>query len=67
MTHRNVLFLSNALQRGLIVHEGDKSGDLISSAPPENIQELKAVINECLQEAGLSELSQKLGSLSNLK
>lgn len=65
MTRRNVLFLSNALQRGLIVQKGYKTGDLVSIAPLESIQELNAAIDECLQKAGLIELSRKLGSFSN--
>lgn len=42
--------------------EGDKASDLLNSAPRENLQELKALAGECLQKAGLIELSEKLGS-----
>jgi len=50
-----------------VIKEGDKAWDLLNSVPPENLQELKVLAGECLQKAGLIELSEKLNSLSSVK
>lgn len=67
ISRKNVLLLSNVIERGLVVREDGKASDLLNSIPPENLGELKALAGECLQKAGLIELSEKLNSLANTK
>lgn len=55
------------IERGLVMKEGDKTSDPLDSVPQESLQELKALAGECLQKAGLIELSEKLSSLSTIK
>ncbi len=67
ISRKNVLLLSNVIERGLAMKEGDKASDLLNSVPQENLQELKALAGECLQKAGLIELREKLNSLESSK
>ncbi|WP_367915800.1 hypothetical protein [Leadbetterella sp. DM7] len=67
ISRKNVLLLSNVIERGLTIQQGDKSADLLKSVPQENLEELKALAGECLNKAGLIELSEKLSLLGNLK
>lgn len=38
MTRKNVLLLSNVIERGLTFQEGDKSADLLKSVPPKDLE-----------------------------
>ena len=67
ISRKNVLLLSSVIERGLAIKDDGKASDLLNSVPPENLQELKALAGECLQKAGLIELSEKLSSLSSAK
>lgn len=67
ISRKNVLLLSNVIERGLVMKEGDKTSDLLNSVPKESLEELKILAGECLQKAGLIELSEKLSSLGSLK
>lgn len=67
ISRKNVLLLSNVIERGLTIQEGDKTADLLKSMPQENIQELKALASECISKAGLIELSEKLILLGNIE
>jgi len=67
ISRKNVLLLSNVIQRGLAVKEEDKTSDLFNSVPQESLEELRALAGECMQRAGLIELSEKLSSLSSVK
>lgn len=67
ISRKNVLLLSSVIERGLTVKEGDKSSNLVDIVPKETLQELTAFAGDCLHKAGLTELSEKLGSLSKDK
>jgi hypothetical protein len=67
ISRKNVLLLNHVIERGLSVKEDDKSLSLLGSVPEESLQELKVLADECLQKAGLIELSEKLNTLGNGK
>ena len=67
ISRKNVLLLNSVIERGLLAKDDDKSSNLLKSVPQETLQELKALAADCLQKAGLIELSEKLSSLSGEK
>ena len=64
ISRKNVLLLNHVIERGLAAKDDDKASILMASIPEENLQELKLFGDECLQKAGLIELSEKLKTLS---
>lgn len=64
ISRKNVLVLSSIIERGLGAKFSEKEGGLLSNVPKETFDELKVISDECLEKAGLIELSQKLGNLS---
>jgi len=66
VSRKNVLLLSQVIERGLSEKADDKS-TLLANIEPENLQELKLLSQECLQKAGLIELSEKLHTLEGGK
>lgn len=64
ISRKNVLLLNHVIERGLSAKDNDKPSILMTSVPEENLQELKFFGEECLQKAGLVELSEKLKNLS---
>nr|WP_072974961.1 hypothetical protein [Flavobacterium saccharophilum] len=64
ISRKNVLLLNHVIERGLSVNDNDKPSILMTSIPDENLQELRFFGDECLQKAGLIELSEKLKTLS---
>lgn len=67
ISRKNVLLLNHVIERGLSAKEDDKSLSLLGNVPEESLQELKVVADECLQKAGLIELSEKLNTLGDGK
>lgn len=67
ISRKNVLLLNHVIERGLSAKEDDKSVSFLGSVPEESLQELKVVADECLQKAGLIELSEKLNTLGDEK
>jgi hypothetical protein len=67
ISRKNVLLLNSVIERGLTVKDDDKSSNLLNSVPQETLQELNALARDCLQKAGLIELSEKLTSLGSGK
>jgi hypothetical protein len=67
ISRKNVLLLNHVIERGLSAKEDDKSVSFLSSVPEESLQELKVLADECLQKAGLIELSEKLNTLGDGK
>lgn len=65
ISRKNVLLLNHVIERGLTVKEDDKTSNLLGSVPEETLTELKALGNDCLQKAGLTELSEKLNHFNN--
>jgi hypothetical protein len=67
MSRKNVLLLNSVIERGLTAKDDDKSSSLLNNVPEESLKELRALASECLQKAGLIELSEKLNMLGNGK
>ena len=67
ISRKNVLLLNSVIERGLTVKDDDKSSNLLNSVPEESLQELRALASDCIQKAGLTELSEKLNMLGNGK
>ena len=67
ISRKNVLLLNSVIKRGLNTKDDDKSTNLLGSVPAETLQELHAFAEDCLTKAGLTELSEKLNSLSGGK
>jgi len=67
ISRKNVLLLNSVIERGLTVKDEDKSSNLLNSVPKESLQELRAFSADCLQKAGLIELSDKLNALNGGK
>lgn len=44
--------------------DDDKTAGLLGNVPKENLDELRLLADDCLQKAGLTELSEKLGALN---
>ena len=65
ISRKNVLLLNHVIERGLSAKENDKPSILMTSIQEENLQELKLFGEECLQKAGLIELSEKLSVLGD--
>lgn len=67
ISRKNVLLLNSVIKRGLATKDDDKSSNLLANIPAESLQELNALADDCLTKAGLTELSEKLNSLSTTK
>lgn len=67
ISRKNVLLLNQVIERGLSAKEDDKSSALLGNVPEESLLELKNLSEDCLQKAGLIELSEKLKALSRDK
>lgn len=67
MSRKNVLLLNSVIERGLAAKDDDKSSNLLNNVPEDSLNELKSLANDCLQKAGLIELSEKLKMLGNGK
>ncbi|WP_423147864.1 hypothetical protein [Rubrolithibacter danxiaensis] len=67
ISRKNVLLLNHVIERGLSVKDGNETSSLLSSVPGESIEELKTLADDCLQKAGLIELSEKLNTLGHSK
>jgi hypothetical protein len=63
VSRKTVLLLNNVIERGLTVKDGDQAQGLLELIPKESIDELKNFSEECLNKAGLKELSEKMKSL----
>ena len=67
ISRKNVLLLNQVIERGLSAKDDDKSSGLLGNVPEESLLELKNLSEECLQKAGLIELSEKLKALGRDK
>lgn len=67
ISRKNVLLLNQVIERGLSVKNNENSSVLIGNVPDETLLELKSLSDECLQKAGLIELSEKLKALGKEK
>ncbi|PTS95648.1 hypothetical protein DBR11_20940 [Pedobacter sp. HMWF019] len=64
ISRKNVLLLSSVISRGLNPKDESNNG-LLENVPPDLAEQLTGFADECLQKAGLTELSQKLKSLNS--
>jgi len=64
ISRKNVLLLNSVIKRGLNTKDDEKAHGLLGSIPEETLKELNALANDFLMKAGLTELSEKLLSLS---
>jgi hypothetical protein len=66
ISRKNALLLSNIIDRGLSAKGDEKDGGLLANIAKETLEELQGIGNECLEKAGLVELSNKLKSLAKV-
>jgi len=62
ISRKNVLLLEQVISSGLNANEGDPAL-LLASLTEDDRNEIKAISEDCLQKAGLVELSEKLKTL----
>ncbi|MGJ1501371.1 hypothetical protein [Sphingobacterium multivorum] len=65
ISRKNVLLLNHVIERGLAGKDDEKSAGLLSIAPKESMEDLKSIAEDCLQKAGLNQLSEKLRTLGS--
>jgi hypothetical protein len=63
ISRRNVLLLSQAINKALSTEPSADSVNLIDICSSESKEELTAFSTECLHKSGLNELSDRLGKL----
>jgi len=59
ISRKNVLLLTRVIELGLMKRP-ENDGSIFTVIPDENLRELKSISDDCLQKAGLMELSEKL-------
>ena len=64
ISRKNVLILNTVIKRGLNGKSDDKSFNILESIPKETLQELSQLADDFLAKAGLTDLSEKLGSMN---
>ena len=64
INRKAVLLLSSVMETGLTTEEGKEPSGLLQLVPKEAVEELKQFTEECLKKAGLTELSEKMKSLT---
>lgn len=62
ISRKNVLVLSHFIEQGLLLEKDPSS--FMGNISEEGLSEIKNISQECLQKAGLTELNQKLLTLS---
>ncbi len=67
ISRKNVLLLKQVIERGLSLKPDDKSSGILDIVTEDTLEELNAFADDCLTKAGLTELSEKLNSLSTTK
>jgi hypothetical protein len=63
VSRKAILLLSSVIENGLN-KDGGNASELLELVPQEDLTELKALGEECLKKAGLTELSEKMKSLN---
>jgi hypothetical protein len=64
ISRKNVLLLNHIIERGLSPGNEDKQTNIFSNVPEETLKELKDLGIDCLQKAGLVDLSEKLSKFN---
>ena len=65
ISRKNALLLNRVIERGLMLKQEDKTSNLLDIVPKDSLQELTLLAEDCLQKAGLTELSEKLKSFKH--
>lgn len=60
ISRKTVLLLHQVIEHGIQQKDAEQGPSLLSNALPETLDELKGMGSDCLQKAGLIEMSQKL-------
>jgi hypothetical protein len=60
ISRKNVLLLSNIIERGLSAKGDGKDGGVLANIGKETIEELQGIAQEYIEKAGLIELDNKL-------
>ncbi|GAC1310588.1 MAG: hypothetical protein NVSMB24_28120 [Mucilaginibacter sp.] len=63
INRKTVLLLNSVIERGLTAKDSEQSQGLLELIPKETVDELKTFSEECLNKAGLKELSEKMKGL----
>lgn len=63
ISRKNALLLSYVIDRGLLQKGDDKDPAFLKSIPEANLEELKALSEDALRKAGLTDLSDKLKNM----
>src|SRR5665213_4249883 len=63
INRKTVLLLNNVIERGLTAKDSEQSQGLLELILKETVDELKSFSEECLNKAGLKELSEKMKGL----
>ena len=63
ITRKNVLLLTQLIDRGLSGKSGESGTGMAEAVAKESLDEIKVVIHEFLEKAGLVDLDKKLRSL----
>jgi hypothetical protein len=64
VNRKTILLLNSVIERGLAAKEGQSIQGFLDLFPKEAIQELKTFSDDCLNKAGLKELSEKMNELA---
>lgn len=64
ISRKKVLLLTRVIERGLAIKQDDKSSNILDIVPKEILQEFTSLADDCLKKAGLTDLSEKLKTLS---
>ncbi|MFD0795484.1 hypothetical protein ACFQZX_17815 [Mucilaginibacter litoreus] len=64
INRKTILLLNNVIDNSLNPDAENQTGSLLKMLPQEAAAELKELAEECLKKAGLTELSEKIKSLS---
>ncbi len=67
ISRKSVLLLSSVIERGINGKDEEKEGGILASIPEDALAELTTFAQECLEKAGLIDLSSKLKLLSKEK
>lgn len=67
VSRKNVLLLNQVIVRGLSSETGDKNVGVLAEIPKEILEDLKEIADEILEKGGLTDLNERLNSLTTGK
>jgi hypothetical protein len=60
VNRKTVLLLSSVIERGLNLKTNADQAGVVSIIPPESVEDIRQLAKDCLNKAGLVELSEKM-------